>query len=202
MKLANLLRAAAVTAALLLPAALWAQSDVAQAAKTQQQKDAQTPEAKKPHVWTDDDLPKASDTTISTAAVSQPAAAPAADNSASVAPAEGDQAASGQPAADKKPALDVKAAEDKLKDAQRDVDETKKVITLLQVRIINETGARRDADMELLQHSQDRLPGYESNLTQAQKDADDAHKAQQAQGQAGQPGQGAQPAAPPQPPQL
>ena len=97
----------------------------------------------------------------------------------------------------------MKTAEDKLKDAQRDVDETKKVITLLQARLADETGNRRDADSELLQHSQQRLPRYEENLNQAQKDLIDALKAQQ-QGHAqpaGQPGQ-TPPALPPPRPQI
>lgn len=190
------LEAAALAACLLLPAALWAQTDLAQAAKTQQQKDAQKQEPKKSHVWTNDDLPKATEATVSVPSVAQPAP-PASEQgqSATSATAEG-QPPAGQAAPGAKPVVDVKAAEDKLKNAQRDVDETKKVIDLLQVRIANETGSRRDADIELLQHSQERLPGYQDSLTQAQKDFADAQKAQQ-QGQG--PG-GAKPAPPPPPP--
>ncbi len=193
------LQAAAVAACLLLPAALWAQSEVAQAAKTQQQKDAQKPETKKPHVWTNDDLPKATEATVSVPSVAPPPPAPGESKSAASAAAEGGPATAGQPGGPAKPAMDVKTAEDKLKSAQRDVDETKKVIDLLQVRMASEEGSRRESDAELLLHSQQRLPQYEDNLKQAQKDYDDAQKA--AQQQKGQPGQaGAQPTPPPPPP--
>lgn len=179
------LEAAALAACLLLPAALWAQSDVAQAAKTQQQKDEQKPETKKPHVWTNDDLPKATEETVSVPSIAPPPP-PASE--------QGQTAAPGQAAPGAKPAVDLKAAQDKVKNAQNDVDQTKKVITLLQVRMANETGDRLQADQEMLQHSQERLPGYESNLAEAQKDLAGAQAAQP-QGQAGTP-------PPPPPPQL
>ena len=195
-RLTNLLRAAAVVAALLLPAALWAQSDVVQAARTQRQKDAQKAETRKPHVWTNDDLPKATEATVSVASTTQPAPPPSEGKPAQAAAAEGGPAAAGQGAA-AKPPLDVKTAEDNVKKAQEVVDNTKKTIGILQVRAINETGERQQGDLDMLQHAQGQLPGYQAQLEQAQKDLADAQKAQQQ----GQPGQaGAQPAPPPPPP--
>ena len=194
MKLANLLRAAAVTAALLLPAGLWAQSDLAQAARTQQQKDEQEKGTKKPHVWTNDDLPKATEATVSVPSVAPPAPPPA---QAGQSAAGQGQPPAGQAAPGAKPGVDLKAAEDKVKNAQRDVDETKKVIQYLLNRIPSESGTRLAEDQGMVQRSQERLAGYEDNLKQAQKELADAQAAQpQGQGQAG-----AQPAPPP-PPQL
>ena len=193
--LENLLRTAAVAAVLFLPAALWAQSDVAQAASTQQQKDAQKQEPKKPHVWTNDDLPKATDGTVSVPSVAQPAP-PASDQGQSAASATAaGRPPAGQAAPGAKPPVDVKAAEDKAKRAHEAVDNTKKTIQVLIDRIANETGARQQADIEMLQHAQQQLPGYQAQQDQAEKDLAAAQKAQP-QGQQGQPGQPA-PAPPP-----
>jgi hypothetical protein len=188
----NLLRAAAVTAALLLPAALWAQTDIVQAAKAQQQKDEQKKDAKKPHVWTNDDLPKATQETVSVPSVAPPAPPPSQAGESAAAPG---QALAGQAAPGAKPAVDLKAAQDKVKNAQRDVDETKKVIQFLVDRMPSESGNRLAEDQGMMQRSQERLAGYEDNLKQAQKDLADAQPAQ------GQGQQGGQPAPPP-PPQL
>ncbi len=187
---ANLLRAAAVAAALLIPAGLWAQTDLAQAARAQQQKDEQEKGAKKPHVWTNDDLPKATEATVSVPSVARPAPPPSQTGESAAAQGE---APAGQAAPAAKPAVDLKAAEEKLKSAQNDVDQTKKVIQFLQSRMASESGSRFQADLELLQNSQNRLPVYEDNLAQAQKDYEAAQKAAP-QGQAAQPGPaGAQP---------
>lgn len=188
----------AAVACLLLPASAWGQSDLVQASTAAQKKEAQNT-AKKPHVWTNDDLPHATDATVSVPSVAVPASLTGGQGKT----AEGSQPEAAQQAAPAKPVMDVKTAEENLKKAREGVANTQQTIQVLQEKLATETMPnRREAYQFTLQKAQQNLPSEREQLQKAEKDYADAQAAQAQGQQPGQPAQGRPQPPPPPPPRL